>query len=179
VKIRRALRSDRITSCMVGEIITAGCHSLPDVMTVQSDIMRDRLGHTVEQPSHGGGFDASPMKRPGSFNRRQVRTRPPAGKTCLSQSHRSLRKPSRCALNSRPIAKSRRSAWQSGFAERLIGSIRRNFLDHIIVCGEAASAPYRALMRVISEDGRYQDSAAVLSSRRPCSGTPRRYPGSR
>jgi len=29
------------------------------------------------------------------------------------------------------------SAWQNGFAERLIGSIRRECLDHIIVPGEA------------------------------------------
>jgi len=29
------------------------------------------------------------------------------------------------------------SLWQNGFAERLIGSIRRECLDHIIVFGEA------------------------------------------
>jgi Integrase core domain len=28
------------------------------------------------------------------------------------------------------------SPWQNGFAERLIGSIRRECLDHIIVLGE-------------------------------------------
>jgi transposase InsO family protein len=28
------------------------------------------------------------------------------------------------------------SPWQNGFAERLIGSIRREYLDHIIVLGE-------------------------------------------
>ena len=33
-------------------------------------------------------------------------------------------------------ANSRRSPWQNGFAERLIGSIRRECLDQIIVCGE-------------------------------------------
>ena len=27
--------------------------------------------------------------------------------------------------------------WQNGFAERLIGSIRREFVDHFIVLGEA------------------------------------------
>jgi transposase InsO family protein len=30
-----------------------------------------------------------------------------------------------------------RSPWQNGFAERMIGSIRRECLDHIIVFGEA------------------------------------------
>jgi transposase InsO family protein len=35
----------------------------------------------------------------------------------------------------RPIAPA--SPWQNGFAERLIGSTRRECLDHIIVLGEA------------------------------------------
>jgi hypothetical protein len=30
-----------------------------------------------------------------------------------------------------------RSPWQNGFAERLIGSIRRDCLDHVTVFGEA------------------------------------------
>src|SRR5947207_15638020 len=30
----------------------------------------------------------------------------------------------------------RRSPWQNGYAERLIGSIRRDCLDHVIVFGE-------------------------------------------
>jgi len=29
-----------------------------------------------------------------------------------------------------------RSSWQNGYAERLIGSIRRECLDHIVVIGE-------------------------------------------
>jgi transposase InsO family protein len=32
---------------------------------------------------------------------------------------------------------SRQSPWQNGFAERLIGSIRRECVDHIVVLGEA------------------------------------------
>jgi hypothetical protein len=38
-------------------------------------------------------------------------------------------------IRDKPIAAA--SPWQSGFAERLIGSIRRECLDHIIVSGEA------------------------------------------
>ena len=33
------------------------------------------------------------------------------------------------------------SPWQNGFAERLIGSIRRECVDHFIVLGQAASTP--------------------------------------
>ena len=38
-------------------------------------------------------------------------------------------------IRDRPIA--RGSPWQNGYAERLIGSIRRKCLDHIVVLGEA------------------------------------------
>src|SRR6202051_2311704 len=38
-------------------------------------------------------------------------------------------------IRDKPIAPA--SSWQNGFAERLIGSIRRECLDHIIVSGEA------------------------------------------
>ena len=37
-------------------------------------------------------------------------------------------------IRDRPIAP--RSPWQNGHAERLIGSIRRECLDHVIVFGE-------------------------------------------
>src|ERR1700737_1677553 len=37
-----------------------------------------------------------------------------------------------------------RSPWQNGYAERLIGSIRRECLDHVVVFGER---PYRVLLR--------------------------------
>jgi hypothetical protein len=38
-------------------------------------------------------------------------------------------------IRDKPIAPA--SPWQNGFAERLIGSIRRECMDHIIVLGEA------------------------------------------
>src|SRR5215471_16748875 len=41
-------------------------------------------------------------------------------------------------IRDRPIA--RGSPWQNGFAERLIGSIRRECLDHVIVVGERTCA---------------------------------------
>ena len=36
-----------------------------------------------------------------------------------------------------------RSPWQNGYAERLIGSIRRECLDHIVVFGDGAPDPFR------------------------------------
>ena len=38
-------------------------------------------------------------------------------------------------IRDKPIAPA--SSWQNGFAERLIGSIRRECLDHVVVLGEA------------------------------------------
>jgi transposase InsO family protein len=38
------------------------------------------------------------------------------------------------SIRDRPIAP--HSPWQNGYAERLIGSIRRDCLDHVIVLGE-------------------------------------------
>jgi transposase InsO family protein len=43
-----------------------------------------------------------------------------------------------------PIAPA--SPWQNGYAERLIGSIRRECLDHVIVLGRGASAPDPAIL---------------------------------
>src|SRR5260370_14615540 len=38
-------------------------------------------------------------------------------------------------IRDKPIAP--RSPWQNGFAERLIGSIRRECVDHVVALGEA------------------------------------------
>jgi transposase InsO family protein len=42
-----------------------------------------------------------------------------------------------CAMGIRDKPTVPASPWQNGFAERLIGSIRRECLDHVIVLGEA------------------------------------------
>jgi transposase InsO family protein len=47
-----------------------------------------------------------------------------------------------CAMGIRDHPIAPRSPWQNAYVERLIGSIRRECLDHMIVFGEAArSAP--------------------------------------
>ena len=50
-------------------------------------------------------------------------------------------------IRDKPIAPG--SPWQNGYAERLIGTIRRECLDHVIVFGEAH------LRRVLSEYAAY------------------------
>jgi transposase InsO family protein len=50
-------------------------------------------------------------------------------------------------IRDRPIAPA--SPWQNGFAERLIGSIRRECSDHVIVLGEAH------LRRILKSYSRY------------------------
>jgi transposase InsO family protein len=45
------------------------------------------------------------------------------------------RRPRAIGIRDKPIAPS--SPWQNGFAERIIGSIRRECLDHIIIFSEA------------------------------------------
>ena len=46
-----------------------------------------------------------------------------------------IRRMQAMGIRDRPIAPA--SPWQNGYTERLIGSIRREFLDHVIVLGEA------------------------------------------
>ena len=50
------------------------------------------------------------------------------------------------------------SPWQNGFAERLIGSIRRECLDHVIVLGEAH------LRRILKSYGRYYNGVRTHRS---------------
>jgi transposase InsO family protein len=59
-------------------------------------------------------------------------------------------------IRDRPIAP--HSPWQNGYAERLIGSIRRDCLDHVVVSGERH---LRNLLR--SYQGYYNEARTHLS----------------
>jgi hypothetical protein len=61
-------------------------------------------------------------------------------------------------IRDKPIAPA--SPWQIGFAERLIGSIRRECLDHIIVLGEAH------LSRILKSYANYYNGARTVVYRR-------------
>jgi hypothetical protein len=56
-----------------------------------------------------------------------------------SYSHTYTRRLRAMGIRDRPVAA--RSPWQNGHVERLIGSIRRECLDHVVVLGEKAPAP--------------------------------------
>src|SRR6266446_2568813 len=59
-------------------------------------------------------------------------------------------------IRDKPIAP--RSPWQNGFAERLIGSIRRECVDHVIVLGEAH------LSRILQSYARYYNGVRTHRS---------------
>jgi transposase InsO family protein len=59
-------------------------------------------------------------------------------------------------IRDKPIAPA--SPWQNGFAERLIGSIRRECLDHIVVFGEAH------LLRILRFYARYYNDVRTHRS---------------
>src|ERR1700676_3120707 len=62
-----------------------------------------------------------------------------------------------------------RSPWQNGYAERLIGSIRRECVDHIIVLGE------RHLRHVLLSYMQYYNEVRThLSLKQGCTGIARR-----
>src|SRR5438876_11328518 len=55
--------------------------------------------------------------------------------TDASYGHAVTKRLAAMGIRDHPIAP--RSPWQNGHAERLIGSIRRECLDHVVVVGEA------------------------------------------
>jgi transposase InsO family protein len=59
-------------------------------------------------------------------------------------------------IRDKPIAPA--SPWQNGFAERLIGSIRRECLDHVVVLGEAH------LRRILKSYADYYNSVRMHRS---------------
>jgi transposase InsO family protein len=64
-------------------------------------------------------------------------------------------------IRDRPI--SARSPWQNGCAERLIGSIRRECLDHVVVFGEQSPSPSTQLVQTILQRGPH---ACIAEKRR-------------
>jgi hypothetical protein len=64
-------------------------------------------------------------------------------------------------IHDKPIAPL--SPWQNGFAERLIGSVRRECLDHTIFFGEGSPAPVADLLRKLSQPNQ---NASRASERR-------------
>jgi transposase InsO family protein len=78
-------------------------------------------------------------------------------------------------IRDKPIAPA--SPWQNGFAERLIGSIRRECVDHVIVFGEAHlrqilmkyAAYYNELRTHRSLDKTLRSSTPAASCLRPSS----------
>jgi transposase InsO family protein len=59
-------------------------------------------------------------------------------------------------IRDKPIAPA--SPWQNGFAERLIGSIRRECVDHFIILGEAH------LRRILRSYARYYNDIRIHRS---------------
>ena len=59
-------------------------------------------------------------------------------------------------IRDKPIAPG--SPWQNGFAERLIGSIRRECVDHIVVLGETH------LRRILGEYAAYYNESRTHRS---------------
>jgi Integrase core domain len=56
-------------------------------------------------------------------------------------------------LDLREVVIALRSAWQNAYAERVIESIRRECLDHVVVIGE------RHLLRILSKYVAYYNAA--------------------
>ena len=59
-------------------------------------------------------------------------------------------------IRDKPIAPG--SPWQNGFAERLIGSIRRECTDHVVAFGEAH------LLRILKSYARYYNGSRTHRS---------------
>jgi transposase InsO family protein len=75
------------------------------------------------------------------------------------------------AMGIRDKPTARRSPWQNGYAERLIGSIRRECLDHVIVFGE------RHLRHVLHSYAQYYNGARTHLSLAKDSPLPRPVQG--
>src|SRR3974390_2521964 len=73
---------------------------------------------------------------------------------------------SRYGIRDKPIAPA--SPWQNGFAERLIGSIRRECVDHIVVWGEGHLRGNVAIMPELI----FETDGATVKPNQPISAEP-------
>ena len=71
-------------------------------------------------------------------------------------------------LDIREVVTAPRSPWQNGYAERLISSIRRECLDHVVVIGE------RHLLRILAKYVQYYNETRTHLSLAKDAPTPRR-----
>src|SRR5215470_288740 len=74
-----------------------------------------------------------------------------------------IRRVGAMGIRDRPV--SARAPWQNGYAERLIGSIRRDCLDHMVVFGE------RHLRHLLHLYQRYKDIITRFVRTCPCTRT--------
>src|SRR6516164_11131025 len=80
-------------------------------------------------PYSNNSLAQSPSKLIRSFGLYLIRDQDRAYGTAVTRRLRTM------GIRDKPIAPG--SPWQNAFAERLIGSIRREFIDHVVVLGEA------------------------------------------
>ena len=80
-------------------------------------------------PYSNNSLAQSPSKLIRSFGLYLIRDQDRAYGTAVTRRLRTM------GIRDKPIAPG--SPWQNAFAKRLIGSIRREFIDHVVVLGEA------------------------------------------
>ncbi len=115
------------------------------VLVVLSHDRRRRVPFNVsEHPPRGGPLGN--WWRPAGWRRRQAsdpRPGPGVWRTIFASGP---------VLNIREVVIAPRSPWQNAYAERVVGSIRRECLDHMVVIGE------RHLKRLLSEYVHYYNT---------------------
>ena len=101
-------------------------------------------------PYSNNSLAQSPSKLIRSFGLYLIRDQDRAYGTAVTRRLRTM------GIRDKPIAPG--SPWQNAFAERLIGSIRREFIDHVVVLGEAH------LRRMLQSYARYYNEIRMHRS---------------